>query len=269
MPANYFAQQRHVLHGGPQGSDLVEAAGEGDQPVPADPAVGRLQADHAAEGGRLADRAAGVAAQGEGHHAGGHARRRSATRPPRDPLEVPGVPGRVEGRVLVGAPHGEFVHVRFSDQDGIGRFQLLHHGCVVGGAEILQHPRSARRGLVAGTEHVFDGDRQACQGADRFAPLAAAVDLIGLGQGRFATDPQKGLHPIVVGIDPLQAGLDQLDRRQFPGLQPSEEFGGRAGEGGHVFFCKSPGEERTVWRSIHPGPRVPDNILRRAAVRWP
>src|SRR5581483_2803752 len=40
-----------------EGADLVEGAGEGDDPVAADPAVRRLQSDDPAERGWLADRA--------------------------------------------------------------------------------------------------------------------------------------------------------------------------------------------------------------------
>ena len=58
------AEQRgRVGHGASQGPDLVERAGEGHHAVARDPAVGGLQADHAAERGGLADRAAGVGAE--------------------------------------------------------------------------------------------------------------------------------------------------------------------------------------------------------------
>ena len=62
--------------------DAVERRAEGDQPVAADPAVGRLDADDAAEAGGLAHRAAGLGAERGGHDAGGHQRRRSADEPP-------------------------------------------------------------------------------------------------------------------------------------------------------------------------------------------
>ena len=53
-----------VTHVPPERPDLVERAGEGDDPVAAHPAVRRLEADHAAQRGRLADRAAGVRSEG-------------------------------------------------------------------------------------------------------------------------------------------------------------------------------------------------------------
>ena len=53
-------------------ADLVERAGEGDQPVARDAAVGGLHPDHAAQRGGLADRATGVGAE----------RRAGRSRPP-------------------------------------------------------------------------------------------------------------------------------------------------------------------------------------------
>ena len=63
------------------GAGLVEAAGQRDQAVAGDPAVGRLHADRAGDGAGLADRAAGVGADRQRRLERGHApppsRRRS------------------------------------------------------------------------------------------------------------------------------------------------------------------------------------------------
>ena len=62
---------------------LVERGGEGDHPVAADRAVGRLEPDDPAQRGGLADRAAGVGADRPRRRAGGHrgrARRRRSRR---------------------------------------------------------------------------------------------------------------------------------------------------------------------------------------------
>ena len=63
-----------------KGADLVRGRGEGHQAPARDPPVGGLQPDDAAEGGRLPDRAAGVAAQGSRHDAGRHRRGRAPGR---------------------------------------------------------------------------------------------------------------------------------------------------------------------------------------------
>ncbi len=85
-----------------EGTNLVEGAGKGNQPVAANPAISRLEAYDAAEARRLADAASGVGTQGIDGLSGGHTCRWSPTRPPRNALRVPRVSGRAEGGVLVG-----------------------------------------------------------------------------------------------------------------------------------------------------------------------
>ena len=58
-----FEQQGGVGDVVGERADLVERAGEGDEAEARDAAVGRLQADDAAQAGRLADGAAGVGAE--------------------------------------------------------------------------------------------------------------------------------------------------------------------------------------------------------------
>ena len=61
-----------VFDGEGEGADLVERGGEGHEPVAAHATPGGLEADDAAERRGLADRAAGVGAEGDGHHPRGH-----------------------------------------------------------------------------------------------------------------------------------------------------------------------------------------------------
>ena len=76
-----------VLDGADERADLVEGRGERHEPVAADPPVGRLEADHAAQGRRLTDRAARVGAERDGHHAARppRPRTRRRSRPARGP----------------------------------------------------------------------------------------------------------------------------------------------------------------------------------------
>ncbi len=83
-------QQRCVGGVARDRADLIEAGAVGHQAVAADAAVGGLEADHAAEGGRLADRAARVAAEGRGA-------RRAATAAAEPPEEPPGTRSRSHG----------------------------------------------------------------------------------------------------------------------------------------------------------------------------
>ena len=203
VAGQHFQQQGAVFGGLAQRPDLVEAAGEGDQSVAAHAAVGGLHAGDAAEAGGAADRAARVAADGQRGHPRGHAGGRPAAGTAGNPREVPRVVDGEEGRVLVRPAHGELVHVGPSDQHGVGRLQLGDDRGIVGRAEVFQHPRGAGRRLALRAEHVFHGDRQPGQHPQRLASLAAAIDRLGLGQGRGRIDPQERPHRAVV---PLRCG---------------------------------------------------------------
>ena len=63
VPAHRVVGQRGIFDRARERADLIEARGEGDQAVARNAAVGRLEADDVAERGRLADRAAGIAAE--------------------------------------------------------------------------------------------------------------------------------------------------------------------------------------------------------------
>ena len=63
MTGQHFEQQCRVGDRRREGADLVEGAGEGDEAVPRDETVGRLDTDDAAEGGRLTNRTTGVRAE--------------------------------------------------------------------------------------------------------------------------------------------------------------------------------------------------------------
>ncbi len=71
-------EERVVAHVAGHRPDLVEARGEGDDAVARDGAVGRPQADVAAEGRRQLDRAAGVGAERPGREARRDRRGRAA-----------------------------------------------------------------------------------------------------------------------------------------------------------------------------------------------
>ena len=82
-------------------SQLVERAGIGDQAVARDAAVRRFHADDAAEAGRLPDRTARVAANGEGYHSRGHGGGGTSARTARPPARCPrgcGSSGRPSSR---------------------------------------------------------------------------------------------------------------------------------------------------------------------------
>ncbi len=114
MTSSSSAASATVVANGPIWSRLRR---ERDQAVAADPAVGRLHADHAAQRRGLADRAAGVGAE---RRAARSPAATAAALPPDDPpgtrVGVVRVAGGAEGRVLGRRAHGELVEVGLADR---------------------------------------------------------------------------------------------------------------------------------------------------------
>ena len=77
VPADGAEHAGGVVHRTAEDRDAVERRSERHQSEPAHASVARLHADHTAEAGRLADRAAGLGAERGGHHAGGRPARPS------------------------------------------------------------------------------------------------------------------------------------------------------------------------------------------------
>ena len=135
-----------------------------------DQAVRRLEAVHAAERRRADDRAGGLAAQRERHHAGGDRGCRAAR----------GAAGRVLGVVRIARLAGREVRAlgghRLAEDHRAGGAQAFHHDRVVARrAALVQHGAVLGR-HVGGVDDVLHADRHAVQRADR---LARALALVG------------------------------------------------------------------------------------------
>ncbi len=235
VSGDHLQEQRRVGDRVRERADLVERAGEGDQAVTRNPAVRRLQADDAAEPGRLADRAAGVGAEGEGHLAGRDGRRRAAAGAAGDSIEVPRVARHLEGTVLGGRAHGELVHVRLADQHRVRAAQAPDDVRVVWRHKSCKDLAAASGAPAAGAKDVFEGDRHARQRAERFAPAAAGVDLPRLRQRALHVDRKERLHERVAAADGVEEPGGEVFRGELVGGERAEEVGSRSvGErGGH------------------------------------
>ena len=103
---------------------------------------------------------------------------------------------------------------------------------VVRGNEVLQHSAGASGRHVAGAQHVFDGDRDASQPAQRLAPLPLRVHGLRLGQCGGLVDVEKRVDLRVAGADGGQeGGGDGLSR--FALRLGGQEFGGGSFSAGH------------------------------------
>ena len=215
-------QRRRVAGVAGERPDLVERAGERDDAVAADPAVGRLHPDDPAQRRRLADRAAGVGADRERRVEGRHRRRRAAAAAARHAVERPRVGRRAVGRVLGGRAHRELVHVGLAEDHRARLAQPLGDVGVVRGDVALEDPR-ARRALAAGDRHeVLERDRdpeQRMEPVERVGRVRASggesgVGGVGLGERPLAVDGQPGVERPVVALGGGEVRLGQLARRR-------------------------------------------------------
>src|SRR6516162_2440940 len=148
---------------------MVERVGERKDAAPAGPAIGRLEPNDAAIGGRSADGAAGVGSHGCGAKAGGDGDRRPARRSRWIVRRIPRIACRREGQAEIGAANREFVGLVLTEQNGTGIAQpypalriLLRH-------MMLVTPRARGGADAAGLVDVLEADRDAVQWSARAA----------------------------------------------------------------------------------------------------
>ena len=185
MPADDVVQERRVEHRAADRADLVEGGRERDRAVAADRAVGRLHADRAGDGGGLADRAAGVAAEGERAPRTRRPRRRSHRRSRRGC-----------GRGPTGCGSGR---TRSTRSTSPSRTRPCWSCRAARGRRRGAWRRRSRRtaapsprgscepeveGMSVRAQHVLDGDRDAGERAELLARGTACVDRRRRRRGR-------------------------------------------------------------------------------------
>jgi hypothetical protein len=157
--------EREVARAARERAEVVEAGDERIAAVARQPAVGRLQAEDAAQRRRHADRAVGVGAERERHLAGRDRRGRAARRAAGHAREVVRVARRPVVAVLGREAVGVLVHVERADEHRAGRSQRATSGRRAGGgasrsifepASVVSRrrrtgssPRTARRAAAA------------------------------------------------------------------------------------------------------------------------
>ena len=128
---------------------------------------GRSQRGHVVEVGRVAQRAAVVAAVRDRQHAGGEGRGGAAARATRGPGQVVGVAGGAVDRVVGVGAQTELGDVRLADRDDTRPPQALDDDGVRRWPEVPEDGRALRVGESHGRLGVLERRRQAVQRADR------------------------------------------------------------------------------------------------------
>jgi len=216
-------QEAAILGGAGHGAGLVEGGGEGDHAPAGNHAVGGLQAGEVAQGGGLADGAAGVGAGGGGGQAGRHGGGGTAGGAAGNAALVPGVLHRAEEGGFVGGAHGELVHIGLAQVHGAGGVEFLDHRGVVGADEVGQHLGATGGEPALSAEDVLLGQGDAGQGAG-VASGKAGVGRLGLGQGALRLGGDVGVDGRVEPVDAVQIQLGQLDAGDLLAGQGLGEF---------------------------------------------
>ncbi len=202
MAGDDLEEQGGILDRGGERPDLVQAGREGDEAVAGHQAVGGLDPDHPAQGGRLADGAAGVGAEGQGGEPGGNGGGAATAGPSGHPAEIVGVAGGTKGGVLGAAAHGELVEVGLADDHRPGCPQALDDRGVVGRQPAGQDAGRARGGDAAGAQVVLEGHGHAGQRPRVLAPSGGDVDGVGGGAGGIGRHLVEGVQLAVARGDP-------------------------------------------------------------------
>ncbi len=194
-----------------QGADRIESRRERGRPVARDAALGRLEADEAAQRRRDPHRAAGIAADRDHGLRIAHRHRRARGRAAGDQLAVKGVSGRPVMRVDANPGKGELGHVGAADEDRPGGAQPGDDRRVAGRRRaVVERLRASQGGFPRDIEEVLDRHRQAGQGRGDIPRLAQAILRVGGGAGAVGVDPDEAARAFARGVgDPRQRRLDQ------------------------------------------------------------
>ena len=200
-------------------ADLIERGGKRDEPVAGHAPVRRLEADDAATGRRLPDRASGVRAEAGRDEAGRHRRGASPRGAARDPGGIPGVSRHVEELFSVDEPMANSSMLARPMKTAPALPQPGRDRGVPRRTEALQDARRAGRAPAGDPDVVLHRERHSGQG-ELFAGRDPAVDVPGLAQRFLAGDLEKGPHAPVARARSRPGPRARRPRRSGGGRKP-------------------------------------------------
>ena len=124
VAGNHAKQGGSIAHVAGEGSNAIERRSKSDESIAGDAAIGGQNANHSAEAGGLADRAAGIGAERRDGHIGRHSCGRSTAGTARNALGIDRIAHRPVGGVFVRRAHGKLVAVELAEKHGAGRLKL-------------------------------------------------------------------------------------------------------------------------------------------------
>ncbi|MCY1507177.1 hypothetical protein D9M68_414450 [compost metagenome] len=168
----------------------------------------RPHAVDVAEGGRIAQRSAEIAAIRHRQHAGRQRRRRAAAAAAGGPGRVVGIAGGAIHLVVSMRPQPELRHIAAADEERAGRPHALDHDRVVRRHQVLVDERPHRSDHAAHRRQVLGRLRHAVKPAQPLARVQLSIALGGLAHQFVAIAP---------GDDGIELGVDPVDMRQIGG----------------------------------------------------
>ncbi len=241
MHVEHVAKQAQVIERAGVAAERVQRGRVKLQPFPAHRPPGRLEREHAAEGGRADRRAAGLGAERQRRLEVRHRRRRAAGGAARRARQVMRVARRGE------APGGgELGRVGLAEDQRARRPQGRDRRRVRAGPVALEDRRVVLRRHVGRVDHVLHAHRDAVQ---RAAP-GLLVQLPCPADHGVRIDKGPGAHVGVALLDAAQAGAGQRLRRERPGADLRRRLARRQPVGGRLGHGASPQALRRGRRAI-------------------
>ena len=174
-PGDCMEQRGGVTDVARKRPDLVERAGERDDPIAADPAVRRLEPDDPGQGRRLADRAARIGPDPEGYVIRGDRDGRTAAAATGDRVEIPRVADGPVGAPFGRRAHREFVHVRLAEDHRAAGVEPFGDVGVVGRPIALEDPGAGGRLAAPDRHQVLESDGDAMERMERAECVIACM----------------------------------------------------------------------------------------------
>lgn len=237
--------QGQVLNRAGKWPHMVEAAGEQIGPGAGKPAIGGLETIAAAEGGGDADGAVGVGAETEGDEARCHRRSGAAGGAAGDAAGILGIWSGavvfVDGDEAVGI----FIHVEGTDADGSGGFEPGNGGGVLAcGWVVAVDLGPGQGGGSFNVEEVFDGEGDACEGAEGGSGVELAIYVSGGGLGAVGQDGGEAVEPGIALVDVGQGCLNNCLGGGAAVADGGGDFGGGGWLGNGAHGSQAGGQRR-------------------------
>ena len=252
--------QRQIAHGARKRPDMIEARHERECPRAAEPPIGRLEPENAAQRRRHPDRTVGVRAERQRHQAAADGGARAARRTAGHAVEIVRIARRAVVDVLAGEVVGVFAHVERADQDGAGRLQPLDQRRIALSRRPIAVDFGAGECRQAGhVEQVLDRERHAGQRRKLLALRPCRIERLRAGKRAPRGDGGEGIEQRVALADARQRRFDDKCRADAAGGDGSSDRGrripGKIAGRGLKHGKPAPARLRPAARIRRPAPR--------------